>query len=166
MERELFIIRHGKSSWDYPDLADIDRPLSERGIRASNTMARRLLERGTVPSLLYASPANRALNTALIMCRVWETDPSCLHIHEQIYEAYVSELEAVVARTPAGETSLAVFGHNPTFTVYANKFLEEPLDNLPTAGVVHLVFESESWSGLNRAHVKREWVDTPKRKHY
>ncbi len=42
MKRQLYIIRHGKSSWDNEGLDDIDRPLNPRGLRSANMMAERL----------------------------------------------------------------------------------------------------------------------------
>jgi phosphohistidine phosphatase len=101
MERRLFIIRHGKSSWDHQGLDDIDRPLADRGIRNAAEMARRLQEKGLVPELLLSSPASRALNTALIMLRNWQLDPTKLQIHDSLYDAYLKEIEEVVATVPA-----------------------------------------------------------------
>lgn len=164
MDRKLYIIRHGKSSWDHPGLDDIDRPLSDRGTRNASEMAKRLEERGTVPELLLSSPANRALNTALIMLRSWNLEPDVLQIHDPIYEAYLKEIAQVVAAVPSEVKQLAIFGHNPTFTSYANVFLETSLDNLPTAGVVIVTLESEGWKGIGRKQVKECYVDYPKRK--
>lgn len=163
MERKLYIIRHGKSSWDHEGLSDIDRPLNERGTRSAEMMAGRLLEMGLVPDLLYSSPANRAFNTALIMKRVWGLDSSLLQVRDELYMAYVTELSEVVGQAPDGVKSLAVFGHNPTFTLYANTFLNEALDNLPTAGVVVLTMESDSWKGIGRENVRARHIDFPKR---
>jgi len=164
MERKLYIIRHGKSSWEHEGLDDIDRPLAERGIRNAGEMAERLLADGQVPRLIFSSPANRALNTALIMSKYWKMDPSALQIHDSLYLAYLSEIEQVVASAPAELRSLAIFGHNPSFTSYANLFLDLPLDNLPTAGVVIVTLESDSWGGIGRKHVKESYVDYPKRR--
>jgi phosphohistidine phosphatase len=164
MERRLFIIRHGKSSWDNEGMDDINRPLAERGIRNAGEMANRLLEKALVPQLILASPASRALNTALIMLRTWGLEPGDLQIHDPLYMAYTSEIEQVVSETPPEISQLAIYGHNPSFTVYANQFLEEPLDNLPTAGVVIVTLESEGWKGIGRKHVKETYVDYPKRK--
>jgi phosphohistidine phosphatase len=162
MERNLFIFRHGKSSWDIEGLEDIYRPLSERGLKAAETMAHRLLDRGLVPELLFASPATRALNTALIMKHIWQLPPSSLQVHEAIYMASVEEMDRVVGEAPAEVRNLAVFGHNPTFTVYANQFLDTPLDNLPTAGVVVVTLDCDSWQDLGRRQVIRTLVETPK----
>jgi len=164
MERQLMIIRHGKSSWEHANLADIHRPLNERGKRAAKDMALRLLERGNIPALVFSSPARRALNTARIMCSVWGMPAEDIRIQEEIYEAYPTDLQKVVSRAPEGETRLAIFGHNPGFTMYANQFLPTPLDNLPTAGVVILDLDSADWKNLSRSQVRSSFVDYPKRK--
>jgi phosphohistidine phosphatase len=164
MERRLYIIRHGKSSWDHEGLQDQDRPLADRGTRDAYAIAKRLKEEGRIPRLLFSSPAARALQTALIMSRVWELSPEALQIHDSLYEAYGEDIDQVVARAPAEVTDLAIFGHNPTFTLYANRFLDEPLDNLPTAGVVVLTFDTAGWSHIKNAGVVGSHVDYPKRK--
>jgi phosphohistidine phosphatase len=164
MERKLFIIRHGKSSWDNEGLDDIDRPLAERGTRNAETMARRMKDLALVPDLIFTSPASRALNTALIMSRVWGLDPSSLQIYDDLYMAYVSEITGVIGNAPEEVSNLAIFGHNPTFTLYANTLLPDPLDNLPTAGVVIVTLASDSWKGIGREHVRQTYVDYPKRR--
>ena len=37
--RQVWLLRHAKSSWDDPTLADEDRPLAPRGVRDAATMA-------------------------------------------------------------------------------------------------------------------------------
>ena len=163
MKRQLYIIRHGKSSWENEGLDDIDRPLAPRGIRSAKLMAGRLKDTGLVPGLIYTSPASRALNTALIMQGVWCLDPSLLEIHDELYMAYLEEITNIVEQAPDEASSLAIFGHNPSFTMYANTFLKAPLDNLPTAGVVALTLKSDSWKGVGREQVIASYVDFPKR---
>jgi phosphohistidine phosphatase len=164
MERKLFIIRHAKSSWDHDGLDDIDRPLAQRGLKNAKEMAERLMAKKIVPDLLLTSPANRALNTALIMSKCWGVGPEHLQIHDLLYDARISDIEKVISVVPAEIRNLAIFGHNPSFTLYANHFLKLPLDNLPTAGVVILTLESKSWDGIRRTNVKGSYVDYPKRK--
>jgi len=164
MERKLIIVRHGKSSWDHNGLDDIDRPLAERGFLNSAEMARRLLDKGIVPELILTSPASRALNTALIMSRTWGLEPGKLQIHDALYDAFLEEIKTVVSKAPKEISQLAIYGHNPSFTMYANLFLEEHLDNLPTAGVVIVTLESEGWKGIGRKQVKETYVDYPKRR--
>lgn len=164
MLRRLYIIRHAKSSWDHHGLEDIDRPLASRGIRNAKDMAGRLLKAGLIPQVLFTSPANRALNTALLMSSKWKLDPEQLQVHELLYDAYVSDIQKVVSRAPSHISDLAIYGHNPAFTAYANIFLDFQLDNLPTAGVVVVSLESDSWEDIGSHHVKETHLDYPKRK--
>lgn len=164
MERRLFIIRHGKSSWDFDGLADVDRPLAKRGLRNAEEMAKRLMDKNLVPQLLLSSPASRALYTALIMSRTWDLGPDQLQIRESLYTSNMKDIVKVVASVSAEHQSLAIYGHNPGFTAYGNTFLDYHLDNLPTAGVVIVTLDSESWSGISNRNVKETYVDYPKRK--
>jgi phosphohistidine phosphatase len=164
MIRKLFIIRHAKSSWDHNGLDDIDRPLARSGIKNAKEMAERLMVRKTTPELILSSPANRALNTALIMSKYWGVGPEYLQIRDPLYDASISDIEKVISSTSKEIRNLAIFGHNPSFTFYANRFLESPLENLPTAGVVIVTLESESWDKLGRKNVEGTYVDYPKRK--
>lgn len=126
-------------------------------------MALRMKKRGTVPDLLFSSPASRALHTALIMSRTWELGPEALQIHEPLYLANETEIEEVISHAPQGIEHLAVFGHNPSFTLFANLFLELPLDNLPTAGIVTVAFASERWGKITRVKPLNTFVDYPKK---
>ena len=40
--KQLFVLRHAKSSWDNPGLEDHERPLAPRGQRACMVMAEHL----------------------------------------------------------------------------------------------------------------------------
>jgi len=166
MERQLSIVRHGKSSWDDEALADLDRPLAKRGIRNAGEMALRMKERAMVPDLILSSPANRALSTARLMMLEWELDSVHLQVHEALYMARIPDIEKVIASVSSEIRHLAIFGHNPSFTLFANCFLPTPLDNLPTAGVVSLKLGAESWAEVRSAPVLESLVDYPKKKYY
>jgi phosphohistidine phosphatase len=161
MDRHLFIIRHGKSSWD-SIVDDLDRPLTDRGIRNAYEMAARLQEQALVPELVYSSPANRALHTAAIMSRVWKLDDQQIHINSNLYMPEVEDIAVTVFGVPDEVTSVAVFGHNPGFTQFANRFMKKPVDNVPTAGVVVVSMKLDSWSDLYNGRVKRVIFDYPK----
>ena len=62
--KKLFLVRHAKSSWADPSLADLDRPLNKRGLRDAPFMAKLLKGRGVQPDRILSSPANRAFTTA------------------------------------------------------------------------------------------------------
>ena len=59
----LHLLRHAKSSWADDELDDHDRPLSKRGRRDAEAIARHLAERGGAPDLVLSSTAARARAT-------------------------------------------------------------------------------------------------------
>ncbi|HWQ82999.1 MAG TPA: histidine phosphatase family protein, partial [Anaerolineales bacterium] len=65
--KKLLILRHAKSSWDHPDLADIDRPLNKRGLRDAPRIGHWLKHQELVPDVIASSPADRAKTTARLV---------------------------------------------------------------------------------------------------
>ena len=62
--KTVLILRHAKSSWSNPSLADIDRPLNKRGKNDAPRMGTLIKEQDIVPDLILSSPALRARKTA------------------------------------------------------------------------------------------------------
>ena len=58
---ELLLLRHAKSRWDEPGVADHGRDLAPRGLKAAGRMGALLRERGLVPDLVLCSTARRAI---------------------------------------------------------------------------------------------------------
>ena len=47
--KTLLIMRHAKSSWNYPEFSDYERPLNKRGKRDAPSMGEHLHRTGLVP---------------------------------------------------------------------------------------------------------------------
>ena len=60
MSRTVYLLRHAKSSWDDPQLADIERPLAPRGRKAAKKIARYLRDHDVRPELVGADVDQRA----------------------------------------------------------------------------------------------------------
>lgn len=160
-EKILFIVRHGKSTWDYPGVADIDRPLKDRGINDAYEMAKRILKKNIRPDSIISSPAARALHTAIIFSRVFEYSTDEIIINQDLYLADAAEIMAVITATDNSRKSLMIFGHNPGFTEIANFLSGLNIENLPTAGLVMLKFNTESWKGVSKKCLADEFFDFP-----
>ena len=59
--KTLYIVRHAKSSWRDIDLADIDRPLKNRGVNDAIIVGERLKDRDIIPDLIFTSNAIKFL---------------------------------------------------------------------------------------------------------
>ena len=162
-KKNLHIVRHGKSSWDFDDISDIDRPLSTRGINNAYLMAKKLAERKIEPDLFITSPAHRALYTSIIFSRVLKFPYDQIHINDSIYMGYTDDLVKLIKSQDNAVSTILIFGHNPAFTSLANMLMDNHIDNIPTAGVVSLGYDIESWSQLGEKVPEKEFFDFPKR---
>ena len=110
--RQLFVLRHFKSSWDDPDVDDFDRPLAPRGQRDAAGMAGRLAAAGPVPELILCSPARRTRET-LAAVLVGLGGAPMVQFVDALYGASAGELVALLRALPAGTGSVLLVGHNP-----------------------------------------------------
>jgi phosphohistidine phosphatase len=162
--KTLHIVRHAKSSWDYDNISDIDRPLKLKGIQRAYEMARRIKIRNALPELIITSPANRAIHTAIIFARVFEFPLSKIIIEENLYAAEEEFIVNLIKKTDNSISSLMIFGHNPEFTNFANIFVKNTIENLSTSGIVSLVFDIEKWKEISKKKLVSEQSDFPKKK--
>jgi len=147
--KKLFIIRHGKSSWNNPDLQDFDRPLNKRGMRDAPFMAKMLVGQGVKPDQIISSPANRALNTAINFAKENGLEADDIVIKHEIYEAYPEVLLQLVHQLSDDLNTVFMFGHNPGFTYLANTFEGQYIPNIPTCGIVCIEAEIDNWKKLS-----------------
>lgn len=148
MIRRLTLIRHAKSSWDYAELSDFERPLNARGRRDAPAMARRLgtaLER---PLRLVASPALRAITTAHAFAAELGLAHTDIRVEPRIYEATRGTLFGIAQELDDADSHVLLFGHNPGFTELAQLLAPCPFSELPTCGVATLAFEARHWRDL------------------
>lgn len=152
--KTLYLVRHAKSSWDHPGLRDFDRPLNERGQNDAPRMAQMLVKEGVNPDLLVASPAKRALTTAIFFAEAFHMEADGVQREPAIYEAFPQEILRIISDLPDSSHTVMLFGHNPTFTEVANRFTEDFIDNVPTCGVVKIASSAESWRALYEGNSK------------
>lgn len=159
----LFLVRHAKSSWKYPALSDMDRPLNKRGWRDAPEMGRRLAIRGNAPELLMTSPAVRAIRTAEAIARAIEYPLSRMVLDDKLYHGNPNQMLDVIKSLDETLTRVMLVGHNPALTDTVNYLATSRIDNVPTSGVVELKFDVSSWNDLQRDSLKSFYFDYPKK---
>ncbi|MFP4622307.1 MAG: SixA phosphatase family protein [Bacteroidales bacterium] len=162
-QKQLFIVRHGKSSWKYESIEDIDRHLKEKGIHDAYTMAKRLKDKNIKPDLIISSPAARAFHTASIFARTLDYSPEDITIRDHFYPGNGSEIIDTIKEPDDHVNSVMIFGHNPAFTDTANHFLSKKLDKLPTSGIAMIYFNADSWKEIDKDNVDQVEIDYPKK---
>jgi phosphohistidine phosphatase len=109
--KHLYLLRHAKSSWKHPELADHDRPLAGRGRRAAKAIAKHIRAEGIAPELVLCSTARRARDT------LERIEPALgrrsVKVERELYGASVRELLGRIRRVPSSVESVLLIGHNP-----------------------------------------------------
>lgn len=141
----LTLVRHAKSSWDDPGLADFDRPLNARGLRDAPAMAARVAALPKPPAQLVSSPALRAISTAQVFAAALGLPPERIERQPRIYEASRATLVEVVRGLDPGARHVMLFGHNPGFSELANWLATCPFDQMPTCAVAGFELGVGSW---------------------
>ncbi|MES2419294.1 MAG: histidine phosphatase family protein [Bacteroidota bacterium] len=164
MAKQLFLIRHAKSDWANADLRDFDRPLNNRGRANAGEMAERMRNLQTKPDVVVSSPAVRAFTTAQYFAKTWGINENEIETDANIYEASVKTLLNVVNHFNDKHDTIAVFGHNPGFTDFANYLSNGHIDNMPTCSVVLLTFPFDQWGLISSNTAGILLFDYPKLK--
>jgi phosphohistidine phosphatase len=144
MSKRLLLLRHAKSSWDDPGLADHDRPLAPRGRKAAALMASYLSEERIRPALVLCSTAVRARET---LEGVGLSDD--VVFERELYGASAGELLERLGRVPDSVESAMLIGHNPGMHDLALMLggTGDVERKFPTGALATFAFDG-GWSGL------------------
>ena len=149
MSKELLLLRHAKSSWDDPGVADRERGLNKRGKRNAPQMGR-ALSSIIDPMSIHVSPALRAQLTLGGLKDGWPALQDLPHVTEEaLYTFSLDELVAWISAQDDSVDRLFLIGHNPAFTDLINWLCGDTVvPNLPTSGFARLTLAIGSWSEL------------------
>jgi phosphohistidine phosphatase len=152
MGKTLYLLRHAKSSWQDPALADHDRPLASRGRRASRAIADHLGRQRIAPTLVLCSSSARTRET-LERLSAGLGDEIDVRIEEDLYTASASDLLDRLHEVDTRADSVMLISHEPAIRELAlilagsGLHLERLREKFPTAALATLTFQG-SWGEL------------------
>ena len=160
--KTLYLMRHAKSSWKNPRLEDHERPLNKRGKRDVPVMGKRLSSRSIHLDRIVSSDARRALDTSILIGKYLGLDASTIQRERRLYLASREEILDFVKGLENAWRQVMLVGHNPGLHDAANLFVVPPIRKLPTAGIVTLVFDIDSWHEIDPKRLFYSDFDFPK----
>ena len=160
----VYLVRHAKSSWDYPDLSDFERPLSKRGRKAAPLMGGRLKKKNVKFDLVYSSPAIRAAQTARIISKYVHYGRKQINYLEKLYHCEPRDMIEVIEETDDENESIAIFAHNPSLNGFVYNFFEDFHENIPTCGIFAIESSAARWADFSQSEMKMLFFDYPKNK--
>ncbi|PKV66936.1 SixA phosphatase family protein [Pontibacter ramchanderi] len=160
--KTLYIMRHAKSSWKFEELSDHDRPLNKRGRTDAPLMGQELASNNAKLQLILSSPAVRAITTATLVARELDYDADDIVVDDRMYGASAEELLEVAREAPADVDCMLMVGHNEALSEFANMLSPKHVSSIPTAGIVALRFDCDSWRDIARSNAGLLFYDVPK----
>ena len=161
-KRRLVLLRHAKSSWDDEALDDHARPLKARGFQDCELMASLLRQLGYDELPVFASDAVRIRQT-LKMLNSFVGWKSRVHFDAALYCFDASGVWKYLAQLGKSHPALLLAGHNPALTDFINEACGMMvIDNLPTCGIVELLWTQDSWAGIKPGSARLAYQLYPK----
>ncbi len=165
----LFLLRHAKSSWKRPSLADFDRPLKGRGRKACKIMGAYLHSHEMKPQIILCSAAKRARQTLSEISG--KRPPSVPTLFEEsLYHASPITMLQHLRGLDDGIASAMIIGHNPGLEDLAYALtgsgdvaaLEAMERKFPTAALAVLSAPIDTWRELGPGGARLDHFIKPK----
>ena len=163
----LMLLRHAKSN-SIPGVADLQRPLTERGYREAELVGQYLVSQQLQPELAIVSSATRTQQT-------WTAVSAALNApvrkitEERIYEASVDSIVHVIRNIEPGPSVVLLVGHNPGLYL-TTEYLsgvgdEDAFERLemgfPPASLTVMDFDVDAWELVGEKGGKLLQFETP-----
>lgn len=164
---ELILVRHAKSDWGDPGLADHDRPLNGRGTRNAPMMAQRARDAGIAPQRILSSTAVRARTTAEWFAEELNAE---LELDGELYLASADTLLAKAAASGSGSgpgsaptsTPVMIVAHDPGLSDLAWRLSGGAIEHIPTCAVARFTWREAGWAAAARRAADFWTLDTPR----
>lgn len=158
--RILHLIRHAKSSWQQPQLADHQRPLNNRGLRSCVTMGTTLSHLNIHVSVCFVSSAKRAQQTYQGLKHGFAHDS--VMVTDELYTFSVNKLEQFIKQISDQHQAVIIIGHNPAFCDLINYSDSHANTHFPTCGLASLQLPVPSWQNYQHTTSQLIRLITPK----
>jgi phosphohistidine phosphatase len=145
--KTLLILRHAKSDWDQPGVADHDRTLSARGKRDAPRVGQWLRDENLAPDLIICSSAKRARKTAKLVADASGYEGE-VQLEKDLYLAGPEAYFEVLKNVRDTYQTVMVVGHNPGMEELLVALTGEA-EALPTAAVAQVALPISHWRDIS-----------------
>jgi phosphohistidine phosphatase len=170
MPLTLLLLRHAKSSRDDPSLADMERPLNNRGEKAAARMGEYMARKKLIPERVLCSPALRTRQTWSLVAAEMPSPPAAT-ICPELYDFGDGTPLLTCLRTKGGKAKrVMLVSHNPSTHNLALRLVgsgnadlrRELAEKYPTGALTVLTFDAKEWAAIAEGTGKLERFVRPK----
>lgn len=159
--KTIYLVRHAKAVKD-AETPDSERPLDERGRQEARDAAVRARSIAA-PEVLISSPALRAFQTAELFAEELGISVDRIMKRKALYDQRRNAYRGVIREIGEGIGRIMIVGHNPSITEFA-RWLDPGFEgDIPTAGVVGLEVDADSWKDFGEGRGRVLFIEVPAR---
>ncbi|MBN2165886.1 MAG: histidine phosphatase family protein [Marinilabiliaceae bacterium] len=160
--KKIILIRHSKTEVIYDGISDLERNLKPRGRNDSRLIATDLKIKGFIPQLILSSNANRAIQTAYEIAKVFNYPADNIIKESFLYNGYTtSEFLKYTSKLDNSINSVCFVAHNPDIALLGINLSNGDFFHFPTSATVVISFDADKWSDLEARTGKAEYFITP-----
>ena len=153
-------MRHAKSSWDFPNLNDHDRPLNKRGVNSAKLICEFFIKKKIKFDLVYCSSSKRTMQTLNILSE--KINFKNIIQKKALYHVNADEIIYILKQTGNNYKTLLLINHEPSMSKLISQIcLNEKSDQMqnlkrkfPTAAVAEVNFNFNDWEKLAKVKGK------------
>jgi len=155
--KNIYFLRHAKSSWDDFSLKDFDRPLSTRGIQDADLMGNYFRSKKIKLDMVFSSPSKRTIET---LEHFFQLEKPKIEFEESIYHASLDDILSVIFGIPEHMNNIMLVGHNPSMHEITEFLGNEFINKYPTCCLA--AFKTDiSWDKLSNGCGNLEFMKKP-----
>jgi len=158
--KALYLLRHAKSSWDNPSLADLERPLSKRGLKAASLIGKVMGKQGVKVDVVLCSSAVRTRETVKLALKAAGLKQEVSY-RAKLYAASADELANEISGLKDSVASVLLVGHNPGLADLLYD-LCGTVEHFPTAALARLTLQISRWGELRQGCGSLDWLIRPR----
>ncbi|MBI3221261.1 MAG: histidine phosphatase family protein [Bacteroidetes bacterium] len=145
MARQLFLIRHAETAEKLWGETDLDRKLTPKGIQDAQLLHKILIAQPDSPQVILHSHAVRTTHTAKLLAASISIQLIC---QPAIYHATPKNLLDIVRQLNDEWSSVALVGHNPTISAFANDMATQSVGSFAPATVAGFTLTVNRWAEI------------------
>ena len=159
--KQIYVLRHAKSSWDNSNLSDFERPLSKRGIRDANKLSIFLKNMDLMIDIVLCSTAVRAKDTFDLTAYGFNFEIGKANYTDKLYFGDVSSIIMNLKELDESLKNILIVGHNPTLHYLVELLTNKPIIRFTTCNLAIISHDGE-WISLNSQQCRLRSLIKPK----
>ena len=162
MPKKLLLIRHAQALESTFGQKDFDRTLTNQGIIDASHLGAFIFKSNLYPDAFYSSMAERAKITANSIADKINFDINKIKWEKNLYETSPRAMLNSVNEFEKLWEIVAILGHNPVITYFAEYLTGELIGSIKPAGLVVIAFDIKTWSEVTGGTGRLESKFQPK----